>query len=1121
MTPERWEQVGGLYRVAVDLQPDERASFLDGACGDNESLRLEVESLLAAEDGAGDFLDAGAMKDAAKMLVGESSWMLVGKNLGHYHVLSLLGSGGMGEVYQVEDTRLKRKVALKLLPTELTANRDRLRRFEQEARAASALNHPNIITIHEIGEVDGVNFIVTELIEGQTLRRLMATARMQLSLVLDVAMQVASALTAAHAAGIIHRDLKPENIMLRPDGLIKVLDFGLAKLTESPTSNLKSEAPTVGRVDTEMGTVMGTAQYMSPEQARGLKVDARTDIFSLAVLIYEMVAGRLPFEGSNTNEIVASTLSDKEPAPLARYARELPAELERIVSKALRKDREERYQTIKDLLIDLRSLRAELEFQRRLERSTPPDSSRDEIVAANSPPVAVETAEQPVAPTAIREEKTAREHRTKGGARLWKTASSRTGLVVIAATVIVAFSGWFFWSRANVKWARAQLPRIEQLEQSQQYFEAYDLAIVAQKFLSDDATLTRLMPTISDNLSVTTEPAGAQVYLKRFVPEASRFPPVEFVGTTPISNLRIARGQYILYIEKDGYAKIERTLSGAIWHASKLTIMPPPLRIEQKLIAADKMPDRMTFIPGGDYRLVAWERPTDARVRLDDYFMDKYEVSNREYKEFINAGGYLKNQYWQYSFVKDGRALSWERAMKEFRDRTGLPAPRSWSNQNFPEGKAEHPVTDITWYEAAAYAAFRGKQLPTIFQWEKAARDGNVASATSYMPWGLFYPGDTLDQRANFNNNGTMPVSSSEFGLSPFGAYNMAGNVSEWCRNEMSGGFTATGGAWGEPEYTFAEYGAFPGFYSSNKLGFRCALNTPGATGDQGAWRIELKREIAVYAPASEPSFNDYLSYYRYNKTPLDPQIVEVQETAEWQREKITLNGADGERVIAYLYLPKNFPRPLQVINIVPAGDVEQGHRSLPASIEDILAPLIKSGRAVFGVITKGYIERLRPAGYEPPDPRTVEYREMIINRITDVRHGLDYLATRDDVDAHRIAFFGPSSGAHIGLILAAVEDRYASVILQGAGLRQAEVQTIAEANPINFAPHIRAPKLMAHGRYDEDIALKTEAEPLYKLLREPKRLVLFEGGHIPPNELFVPLMNGWLDETLGPVKRE
>ena len=365
--------MGKLYQAALALQPDERETFLGDACGDDTAMRREVESLLAAEDEAGSFLAAGAMKDAAKMLVEDKSRSLVGKKLGHYQVLSLLGAGGMGEVYLAEDIRLKRKVALKLLPAELTANQDRLRRFEQEAQAASALNHPNIITIHEIGQVDGLNFIVTEFIAGETLRGRMAKERMDLPAVLDVAIQAASALTAAHAAGIVHRDLKPENIMLRPDRLIKVLDFGLAKLIEPPTANMNSEAATVVRVDTKMGAVMGTAQYMSPEQARGLKVDARTDIFSLGVVLYEMLAGRAPFTGETTADII-SLLLHKEPQPLSTLAPDTPAELQSIISKALRKDKDERYQTVKDLLIDLTTLKHELEFSAKLERSAAPKS---------------------------------------------------------------------------------------------------------------------------------------------------------------------------------------------------------------------------------------------------------------------------------------------------------------------------------------------------------------------------------------------------------------------------------------------------------------------------------------------------------------------------------------------------------------------------------------------------------------------------------------------------------------------------------------------------------------------------------------------------------------------------
>ncbi|PYS31112.1 MAG: serine/threonine protein kinase, partial [Acidobacteria bacterium] len=295
-----------------------------------------------------------------------------GTKLGRYEIRSKIGEGGMGEVYLAQDTKLDRKVALKILPADVATHPDRMKRFVQEAKAASALNHPNIITIYEIDETASSHFIATEFIEGETLRE-REQKPLELSESLDIATQLASALAAAHAAGIVHRDIKPENVMLRHDGIVKVLDFGLAKLTDrAPAESIDTEALTRANVKTDPGTVVGTAIYMSPEQARGMPVDARTDIFSLGILIYEMVAGRLPFEGSHSNEIMASVLSDKEPPPLARYSTEVPAELERIVTKALRKNRDERYQTIRDMLLDLKSLKQRLEFEAELERSKPP-----------------------------------------------------------------------------------------------------------------------------------------------------------------------------------------------------------------------------------------------------------------------------------------------------------------------------------------------------------------------------------------------------------------------------------------------------------------------------------------------------------------------------------------------------------------------------------------------------------------------------------------------------------------------------------------------------------------------------------------------------------------------------
>ncbi len=299
------------------------------------------------------------------------------RTISHYRIISHLGAGGMGEVYLGEDTRLKRKVALKLLPAELTESRDRLQRFEQEASAASALNHPNIITIYEIGEADQRCFIATEFIDGRTLRQEIARGRMTLSKALDIAIQVAGALDSAHAAGIIHRDIKPDNI--RRDGYVKVLDFGLAKLTE-PTRRIHetdSKAATRVLVKTDPGMVMGTAHYMSPEQARGLPIDARTDIWSLGVVMYEMVAGRIPFEGATPTDVIVS-VTQNEPPPLARYANDFPSELEWIIAKALRKERDERYQTAREMATDLKRLKQRLQFEAELERSAVPNLSSEE-----------------------------------------------------------------------------------------------------------------------------------------------------------------------------------------------------------------------------------------------------------------------------------------------------------------------------------------------------------------------------------------------------------------------------------------------------------------------------------------------------------------------------------------------------------------------------------------------------------------------------------------------------------------------------------------------------------------------------------------------------------------------
>jgi eukaryotic-like serine/threonine-protein kinase len=441
MTSDRWEQVEKLYHAALEVESSQRVVFLDRACAGDGDLRREVESLLAYRTRAENFIESPAIEMAAGMLAKDQHYSSVGRTIGSYQVISLLGAGAMGEVYLAQDGRLGRKIALKLLPKEFTNDQDRVRRFEREARAASALNHPNILTIYDIGQADGTHYIATELVEGQTLRRQIANAKLNLSQALDVGIQIASALQAAHQAGIVHRDIKPENIMLRPDGILKVLDFGLAKLTERPSLQIDTGAPTSPRSDTEPGTVMGTVHYMSPEQARGLNVDARTDLFSLGVVLYEMVAGRAPFEGNTPSDVIVSIL-EREPPPLARYLPETPKELQRIVLKTLRKDIEERYQTSKDLLIDLKSLKDELEFEARLEHSASPDSAARHAVATKGTQSTADTA----GGVAIRTEDIAAARTTSSAEYLVGEIKRYKKVIAALATILVVSIAAIFYS---------------------------------------------------------------------------------------------------------------------------------------------------------------------------------------------------------------------------------------------------------------------------------------------------------------------------------------------------------------------------------------------------------------------------------------------------------------------------------------------------------------------------------------------------------------------------------------------------------------------------------------------------------------------------------------------------
>ena len=424
MNADRYLKIDEMIDAALEVEPAKRAAFLDQACVDDPVLRAEVDSLLAAYHEAGDFIESPALEVAARSLADDSILSVTGKTISHYRIISLLGEGGMGEVYLGHDGRMNRKVAIKLLPAQFTQSPERIARFQRESRAASALNHPNIITIYEIGRDGDISFIASELVEGETLRRRINRGKLKIKEAVELAMQVASALAAAHSAGIVHRDIKPENIMIRRDGYVKVLDFGLVKLTEADDADTNQTGH--HSHSTQAGTVLGTINYMSPEQARGHEIDGRTDIFSLGVVLYEMITGNQPFKGATPGATFDAILNSP-PAPITSSSSDVSTELLRVIGRALEKDPEVRYQTASDLRAELRLLQKNLD-------------SHATASAEN-----ISTAGVPAAPKRV--------------SAFWKHAAIALGVTALIATV-AALAGKSLFGRSETNWLNAAATRL-------------------------------------------------------------------------------------------------------------------------------------------------------------------------------------------------------------------------------------------------------------------------------------------------------------------------------------------------------------------------------------------------------------------------------------------------------------------------------------------------------------------------------------------------------------------------------------------------------------------------------------------------------------------------------------
>jgi len=672
-------------------------------------------------------------------------------------------------------------------------------------------------------------------------------------------------------------------------------------------------------------------------------------------------------------------------------------------------------------------------------------------------------------------------------------------MVLLASLAVTAVK---YRRASNLQWAKGEaLPRIVEFVKEGNYRAAFPLAQKARKYIPQDTTLTELWPRICKNYSITTTPAGAEIWCREY---SAMDEPWQYLGRSPLEHIALAQCTYRWKIEKAEFATHECVVDGSF---------------DVRLQAAG-MADQMVWVGPFTVKLPAASDGQSRTVEVPAFLIDKYEVTNEEYKRFVDADGYTAPEFWQgLEFVKEGRALPLSEALTEFRDQTGRPGPAMWADGTYPPGRGQHPVSGVSWFEATAYAKYVGKSLPTLHHWERAAC---LDESILIIPY------------SHFTVDGTAPAGTCP-GMGHTGLYDMAGNVKEWCWSavdEPDGPRYILGGGWGEQTYMFTKRDFRSPWDRSPVNGFRCVAYPHG---EQSVANVlfdpvpqpPATRDYSTAKSCTDEEYRIIRRQYECDQRPLNAVVESADEGSPFwrRREKITFDAAyGGERVTAYLFVPKDVKPPYQAVVYWPGDGAtrELSFQGLPE--KEFTEFVITSGRALLFPVYKGTFER-RLAARPDLDGSPAAFTEWIIQVCKDLCRSLDYLQTRQDIDSERIAYYGMSAGAAFGPMALAVEQRFKAAVLVVGGFPVSDpVDQVPAIDPLNHAPRVRTPVLMINGEGDFFFPLESSQRPMYRSLGTPepdKEHRVYPGGHglltLFGRQIRDDVI-GWLDRYLGPV---